>query len=136
MATAAVELRRVERPARMVHETFEAFRIKDSGEVFSDLRGNPAPIASADTLKDCADAATIQCVHKAQFVIRHTDHRTGEVVLHVFQVRQKSAPTYVYADYQTRRVQPLYSEKVASVRIDELIDAGMRRAREKREAGK
>jgi hypothetical protein len=108
------------RPQRLVHETFEAFRVKDSGEVFSDLRGNPTPIATADTLKECADAATIQCSHKAQFVIRHTDQRTGEVVLHIFQVRQKATPTYVYSDYQTRRVQPLYSEKVASVRVDRL----------------
>jgi hypothetical protein len=109
------------RPQRIVNETFDAFRIKPDGEVYADLRGDPEPMCSADTLEQCAADAAIRCVHKAQFAVRHTDCRTGEVVLHIYQVRQKSTPTYLYKDYLTTRVHPLYPEKIASVRIDGLV---------------
>lgn len=119
--TEAVAVRAIARPGRLVEETFDAFRIKPDGDIYADLRGNPEPIVSGETLQQCADDAAIRCAHKAQFAVRHIDHRTGAVVLHIYQVRQKSTPTYVYRDYQTTRVQPLYAEKVASVRIDQLV---------------
>jgi len=111
------------RPQPMVIETFEAFHLKESGEPVSDYRGEPVVTCSGATLQECVDAAAPRCSHKAQFAVRHSDTRTGAVVLHIYQVRQQAKAKHVYRDFQTTRVQPLYAEKVASVRIDQLVRA-------------
>lgn len=118
MTTAAVELRRIDRPQRIVKEQFEAFQLRADGSLWPQrFDGTPEPVATAETLAVCVEAAKIQCAHKSQFAViqRGSDGDT----LHIYQVKQRSTPTYVYRDYQHHRVQPLYETLVAVVRLPE-----------------
>lgn len=68
------------RPEALVHETFEGFRLLQSGEMrFECVK---------PTFEECRDLCAAGTPHKQQFIVRRTDHQSGAVMLHVFQIRQ------------------------------------------------
>jgi hypothetical protein len=114
----APAIRTVERPERMVAETFDAFRLKSNGTMVPHRAdGTPIPVCTAENLDDCVAEMTMQCTHKAQFVVRQTDHRTGETWLHIYQIKQQSKPSYELRHHKYERVNSLYPERVAVVRL-------------------
>jgi hypothetical protein len=88
------------RPQRLARETFEAFRLNDDG------RPSPLPTCSGASLGDCATDAAQLCLHKERFMVRRTDALTGEVTLHFYAVKQKSAPVWIGG----KSLRPLYAE--------------------------
>lgn len=99
------------RPERMVDETFEAFRLLRDGEMRFEH--------TKPTLEECRDLAALGTPHKQQFAVKHTDLRSGAVTLHVYQVKQKSTPRWVYVDHVPQRAYDRYAEEVSVVRIVE-----------------
>ncbi|HYI43700.1 MAG TPA: hypothetical protein VD768_08780 [Sphingomicrobium sp.] len=108
--------------------SFEAFRI-------SGRHTCPMGAVDATSLSDALAAVLIGEVsipqlieHKEHILIRETDRsaehipeRLGggtQVRLHLFAVRRKSTPRYVYENHATHRVHDLYAEPVCA------IDAG------------
>ena len=55
--------------------------------------------------------------HKDHLVIQETDDRGMR--MHLFAIKRRSAPSYVYANFETKRVQPLYAAPLC------VIDAGV-----------
>lgn len=108
----AVTLRADLRAQPFAAETFEAFHLFESGEL--------RLMNSFPTFDDALQMATVSTLHKGKFAIRRTDTLTGAALLHLYVVKQKSKPTYVYQDYQTTRVNQLYAEHLLDLKLDAL----------------
>jgi hypothetical protein len=76
-------------------------------------------VVSCSTLEEAVEGAKVYCIHKEHLLIREI----GEGVdrLHIYAIKRKSAPRYVYKDYQTHRQHDLYAAPMC------VIDAGILR---------
>lgn len=92
---------------------FDAFRIVEPGSGFP---GAPPPRTTyslgeipATTLDEALNAVLAKCLlmHKDHLAIRETTDRGQRV--HLFAIRKKSGPTYVYVDHVQKRVERLYA---------------------------
>lgn len=90
-------------------ETFEAFRLRENGEAL--------PLDTYPTFEDALQMASASSVHKAKFAIQRTNTLTGEIVLHVYAIKQKSKPTYVHREHQTVRIHQHYAEHLLDMRL-------------------
>lgn len=95
---------------------FDAFRIADMG------KGNPQRTYKVDiegyllpTVEAARDAALLgqAFAHKDHLIIRETGERG--VKLHVFAIKRKSTPTYVWEGHVQKRVNRLYADPVCTI---------------------
>lgn len=98
------------RPQPIVAETFEAFLLLRDGEMRFD---NTKP-----TFDECRDLCAAGTPHKGQFVVKRTNHLSGAVTLHLFQIRQ-GARKYVVRDHVPGWVQDPYPDHLADIRVVE-----------------
>jgi hypothetical protein len=109
-----------ERAHRFSPKLFLAFRLVESRNGFTGATGwksYPVPLGDPPaTLDEAMTAATANCLaHKDRLAIRETDQLTGATVLHLYAVKQKSAPRYVWKDHRQQAVRDLYLEPICSV---------------------
>lgn len=102
------------RPAPLLEETFDAFRLPDGGSVAGPLD------CAADSLRAAVEQTKTRCFHKDKLVIRQTDLRTGRQTLHFYAIR-KGRAFWNGRD----RVEPLHEAHLVSLRLDTL-DGAMR----------
>lgn len=100
----------VVRPAteRFSAKSFAAFRLDP------ERPGRAGPILplAAQTLEEAVNDAKTRCIHKEVLAIREADELTGETRVHLFEVKQKSRPTYVWQGHRQVAVRELYVEPV------------------------
>lgn len=107
-----------------VSPVYLAFRLTDTGTY-------PLGQVEAETLKAAVDAAKQRCFHKDRLLIREAGIRLRQWAdgaeevpfdnLHIFAVRQRARPNYVWEGHVQRRVQILEADPVCV--IDALIFA-------------
>ncbi len=97
------------RATRIQSKRYEAFQISEFGRTY------PKPIDPAETLQDALNAAVVTCIHKDNLVIKEIDDQRGEVKLHIYAVKRKSTPNYVYRDHEYHREHRLYPELLCVV---------------------
>jgi hypothetical protein len=107
----AVTMTAADRTVRFTPKLFAAFRLDPQlpGRVF-----RIAPFSAADLDEALNDAKT-RCSHKETLVIRETDQLSGETRLHLYAVKQKSRPTYVWEGHRQVAVRDLYLEPVCTL---------------------
>ena len=93
------------RAVRFSPVCFYAYRITESGRTYP-------LIVDCSTLQEAIDGAKVQCQHKDHLLIREVSDQADKH--HLFAIKRKSAPRYVYKDYQTTRVHDLYAAPVCS----------------------
>jgi hypothetical protein len=96
------------RPARYSAIRYNAYRIVDG-------RTYPLDMAPVTSLDEALTAAKLRCFHKDHLLIKATDEDTAETRLHIYAIKKKSQPTYVYRDFAYHREHTLYSEPVCVV---------------------
>lgn len=98
---------------------YEAFRVCEPLPASKRQPIYPLPLAGPIvTLADALTAALTggrSVNHKDKLAIRATDEETGEVTLHLYAIKRKSTPRYVYKDYQTRREFDLYADPICTL---------------------
>lgn len=95
------------RPQILPRETFETFAISESALSGA---GSTRLLDSHDDLAEAIEYAAMRVSHKAKFMVRQTDTRTGAVMLKFYVVKQKARAAHRYHEYQTRAVRDLYAE--------------------------
>lgn len=99
------------RPTPYTGKTFAAFRITDAPE-----RTYPVRITGTPSTLDQAVTESIGTfIFKEKLLIRETDEQTGKVTLHLFAIKRRSQPDYVWNGHRQERVHRLYAERVCSV---------------------
>lgn len=90
-------------------KTFAAFRITDNPARTRPVQitGDPA------TLDQARDGALGTFIHGEKLLIRETED--GRVTLHLYAIKRKSAPEYVWVGHEQKRVNRLYAEKVCEI---------------------
>lgn len=69
-------------------------------------------IVDCNTLQEAVDGGKVRCQHKDNLLIREVEG--GRVKCHLYTIKRKSQPRYVYRDYQTTRVHDLYADHVCT----------------------
>ena len=90
--------------------SYAAFRICENGRTYKvDIDGYLLP-----TVEAARDAALIgqAFAHKDHLLVRETSDRG--VKLHLFAIRRKSNPRYVWQGHEQKRVHDLYAAEVCS----------------------
>lgn len=100
-----------ERAERFSTKTFAAFRLDP------DRPGSAGPILplAAETLEEAVNDAKTRCSHKEVLAIREADQLAGETRVHLFAIKQKSRPTYVWEGHRQVAVRELYPEPICVV---------------------
>jgi len=82
-----------------------------------ELERQERPCAPPATLKEAVGAALRNHVlnHKDKLVIKATDEATGKATLHLYAVRRKSAPDYVWRNHVQVREHRLYVEPICDL---------------------
>jgi hypothetical protein len=99
------------RPIPYTGKAFAAFRVTEAP-----ARTYPVRITGTPTNLDDALAESIGTfIFKEKLLIRETDDATGKTTLHLFAIKRKSAPDYVWVGNRQERVNRLYAEKVCEI---------------------
>lgn len=110
--------------------SFKAFRVV---ALASGHRTYPIPLDPMPaTLAEAVDQAKLRCDHKDTLVLLASDEERGAETRHLFAIKRKSTPTYVYRDHQEQqRIQHLYAAPLCE--IDEEVVSGRAEARAREE---
>ena len=105
--------------------SFEAFRVTNIGDAKRPKwRTYTLPPIEADSLDEAlADALCGgQAVyHKDQIIIRETGEQGAK--LHLYAIKRKSSPTYLWEDHTQKRVNRLYADPVCTIDGGILMDS-------------
>jgi hypothetical protein len=85
--------------------TFYPYRVTESGRTYP-------LIVSCNSLKEAVEGAKVSCQHKEHLLIKEVGP-TGQR-LHLFAIRRKSNPRYVWQGHEQKRVHDLYAAEVCS----------------------
>jgi hypothetical protein len=70
-------------------------------------------VVDCNSLSDAVDGGKVQCIHKDHLLIREV---AGERdILHLYAIKRKSHPRYVYRNYAYDRVHDLYAAHVCTI---------------------
>lgn len=89
--------------------TYAAFQISDSGRTYA--LGELAAGSLAEALNEVVSQFALS--HKQHLLVREGGERG--VKLHLFAIRKKSNPRYVYKDHVSRAVYDLYAAPVCTM---------------------
>lgn len=106
MSSAAPVVRPV--TERFTPKAFSAFRLDPERP---GLAGRILPLCG-ETLEEAVNDAKTRCIHKEVLAVREADELTGEVRVHLFAIKQKSRPNYVWQGHRQVAVRELYVEPV------------------------
>lgn len=98
------------RAVRFNATCFYPYRVTESGKTY------PLVVDCA-SLKEAVEGAKVRCLHKEHLLIKEAG--PNGVRLHLFAIRKKAAPRYVWEGHVQKRVQDLYAAPVCS------FDAGV-----------
>lgn len=99
------------RPIPYTGKTFTAFRVTESP-----ARTYPVQITGTPASVDEALAQSIGTfIQKEKLLIRETDDATGKTTLHLFAIKRRSTPDYVWVGGKQERVNRLYAELVCEI---------------------
>jgi hypothetical protein len=79
-------------------------------------------IVDCATLEEAVEGGKVHCFHKDHLLVREV--RDGSDRLHLYAIKKKSAPTYVYRDYGYHRQDRLYAAPVCVIDAA-LLGAGL-----------
>lgn len=88
---------------------FYAFRVAENGRTYP-------LIVDCNTLDEAVMGAMVHCIHKEHLLIREVED--GRARNHLFAIRKRSAPTYVYRDHDYHRQDRLYAAPVCVIEGD------------------
>jgi hypothetical protein len=82
-----------------------------------DLQRREVPCPAPATLQEAIDRAlaTSAFNHKDKLAIKATDATTSKITLHLYAVKRKSAPDYVWRDHVQYREHRLYVDPVCAL---------------------
>lgn len=109
----AIEPIREAQAVRFSPACFYPYRVTEAGNTFP-------LIVDCSTLDEAVNGAQLHCFHKDHLLVREA----GEGVdrFHLYAIKKRSAPTYVYRDHQYHRQDRLYAAPVCV--IDGALFAG------------
>lgn len=90
-------------------KVFAAFRFDPERPGMAGARILPL---EAETLEQAVNEAKTRCVHKEVLAVRESDELTGETRVHLFAVKQKSRPSYVWQGHRQVAMRELYVEPI------------------------
>lgn len=82
------------------------FRICESGRTFP-------LIVDCSSLEEAVNGGMVQCFHKDHLLIREAGE--GKDTLHLYAIKRKSQPRYVYKNHGYDRVHDLYAAPVCTI---------------------
>lgn len=89
---------------------YAAFRVCELGDGH---RTYPMGPVAATTLPDALNETMVLCTHKEMLVIRETGD--GQVLLHLYSIKRRSAPDYTFRDHAYHREHRLYAAHVCTI---------------------
>jgi hypothetical protein len=90
---------------------FYAYRVTEKGTTLP-------LIVDCSTLDEALNGAMVHCFHKEHLLIREVaDARTRN---HLYAIKKRSAPTYIYRDHEYHRQDRLYAAPVCVIEGDML----------------
>ena len=89
---------------------FYPYRVTENGRTYP-------LVVDCSSLEQAVEGGKVQCFHKDHLLIREVG--PGGDKLHLFAIRKRSTPTYVYRDHDYQRQDRLYAAPVC------VMDAAM-----------
>lgn len=92
---------------------FYVYRVTEAGRTYP-------LVVDCSTVDEAVNGGQLHCFHKDHLLIREVGEGVNR--FHLYAIKKRSAPTYVYRDYQHHRQDRLYAAPVCV--IDGAIFAG------------
>ena len=85
---------------------FYPYRVVENGRTYP-------LIVDCASLEEAVERGKVECFHKEHLLIREVG--AGKERLHLYAIKKRSAPTYVYRDHDYRRQDRLYAAPVCVI---------------------
>jgi hypothetical protein len=79
-------------------------------------------VVDCRSLEEAVEGGKVRCFHKEQLVVREVASGTDRI--HVFQIKKRSAPTYVYRNHDYQRQDRLFAAPVCVIDMRMLAGGG------------
>jgi hypothetical protein len=94
---------------------FYVYRVVENGRTYP-------LVVDCSSLEEAVEGGKVHCFHKEQLVVREVASGTDR--LHIYAIKKRSAPTYVYRNHDYQRQDRLFAAPVCVIDMRMLAGGG------------